>query len=322
MTKNYIPTIDISSLVKNNFRTQNAFKTIKKIEKACKNVGFFQITGHGINQKDIRNICKIGNKFFNSSEKNKKKLAPKKWNKKNKNKYRGYFPNTVNGKEGLDLGDLKITPYNLKKYKSPYIEFLNLKKSFNKFSINSLSNYFDNIFSLSEILFKGIIKLYKKDESLSNQAFSRIKTLSTLRFNYYPNQTKPVEISKQDGVALGCETHVDSGVFTILYQDKKGGLQVQNRKNKKWYDVPFNKNALIVNTGLALEYLSKGKFKATNHRVLWNKSKRMSIPFFFEPSYDFRMHPSFLNGSKSNKKGIFFQNFLRNSLKKFVEYQR
>ena len=322
MTKNYIPTIDISSLVKNNFRTQNVFKTIKKIEKACKNVGFFQITGHGINQKDIRNICKIGNKFFNSSEKNKKKLAPKKWNKKNKNKYRGYFPNTVNGKEGLDLGDLKITPYNLKKYRSPYIECLNLKKSFDKFSINSLSNYYDNIFSLSEILFKGIIKLYKKDESISNQAFSRIKTLSTLRFNYYPNQTNPVEISKEDGVALGCETHVDSGVFTILYQDKKGGLQVQNRKNKKWYDVPFNKNALIVNTGLALEYLSKGKFKATNHRVLWNKSKRMSIPFFFEPSYDFRMHPSFLNGSKSVKKGIFFQNFLKNSLKKFIEYQR
>ena len=322
MTKNYIPTIDISSLVKNNFRTQNAFKTIKKIEKACKNVGFFQITGHGINQKDIRNICKIGNKFFNSSEKNKKKLAPKKWNKKNKNKYRGYFPNTVNGKEGLDLGDLKITPYNLKKYKSPYIEFLNLKKSFNKSSINSLSNYFDNIFSLSEILFKGIIKLYKKDESLSNQAFSRIKTLSTLRFNYYPNQTKPVEISKQDGVALGCETHVDSGVFTILYQDKKGGLQVQNRKNKKWYDVPFNKKALIVNTGLALEYLSKGKFKATNHRVLWNKTERMSVPFFFEPSYDFNMHPSLLNSSKSKKKGVFFQNFLKNSLKKFVEYQR
>ncbi len=322
MTKNYIPTIDISSLIKKNFETQNVFKTIKKIEKACKNVGFFQITGHGINQKDIRKICKIGNKFFNSSEKNKKKLAPKKWNKKNKNIYRGYFPNTVNGKEGLDLGDFKIMRHHLKKHNSPYIEFLNLNKSLSKFSIKSLSNYYDNIFSLSEILFKGIIKLYKKDESISNQAFSRIKTLSTLRFNYYPNQTKPVEISKQDGVALGCETHVDSGVFTILYQDKKGGLQVQNRKNKKWYDVPFNKNALIVNTGLALEYLSKGKFKATSHRVLWNKSKRMSVPFFFEPSYDFKMHPSFLNGSKSNKKGIFFQDFLKNSLKKFIEYQR
>ena len=323
MSKNLIPTINISSLLKSNFNSLSAKNTIKKIEKACIDVGFFQVVEHGINIKEINNICKIGNKFFNSSEKNKNKLAPKKWNKKNKNTYRGYFPNSVNGKEGLDLGDLKIKPHNSKKYKSPYIEYLNLNKSLNKSSIKSLSNYFDNIFSLSEILFKSIIKLYKKDENISNQAFSRIKTLSTLRFNYYPNQTKPVEISKQDGVALGCETHVDSGVFTVLYQDKKGGLQVQNRKNKKWYDVPFNKQALIVNTGLALEYLSKGKFKATNHRVLWNKTKRMSVPFFFEPSYDFKMSPSFLTGHSNNAdKGIFFEKFLKRSLKKFIEYQR
>ena len=322
MTKNIIPTINISSILKNGFENSKSIIAINKIKEACINIGFFQITSHGISQKDIKKICKIGNKFFNSSEKNKKKLAPKKWNKKNMNKYRGYFPNSVNGKEGLDLGDLKITPHNLKKYRSPFIEYLDLNRSFDKSSIKSLSNYFDDIFSLSEILFKGIIKLYKKDDSISNRAFSRLKTLSTLRFNYYPNQTKPVEISKQDGVALGCETHVDSGVFTVLYQDKKGGLQVQNRKNKKWYDVPFNKKALIVNTGLTLEYLSKGKFKATNHRVLWNRKKRMSVPFFFEPSYDFRMHPSFLNGSNTNKKAIFFQDFLKTSLKKFIEYQR
>ena len=318
---NYIPTINISSLIENNFNSKKSLQTIKKIEKACIEVGFFQIIGHGINIKEINNICNIGNKFFNSPAKNKIKLAPKKWNKKNKNIYRGYFPNSVNGKEGLDLGDFKITPSNFYKYNSSYIEYLNLSKCFNKSSIKCLSNYFDNIFSLSEILFKGIIKLYKKDEIISSKAFSRLKTLSTLRFNYYPNQNKPVEISKQDGVALGCETHVDSGVFTILYQDKKGGLQVQNRKNKKWYNVAYNKNALIVNTGLALEYLSKGKFKATNHRVLWNKTKRMSVPFFFEPSYDFKMHPSFLNGSKGIKKGILFQSFLNNSLKKFIEYQ-
>ena len=48
MTKNYIPTINISALVKNNFETQSALKTIKEIEKACLKVGFFQITGHGL----------------------------------------------------------------------------------------------------------------------------------------------------------------------------------------------------------------------------------------------------------------------------------
>jgi len=322
MPKNYIPTINISSLIKNNFESKNAFKTIKKIEKACVNIGFFQVTGHGLNLKEIKKVCDVGNKFFNMPKSAKKKLSPKKWNKKNKNIYRGYFPNDVNGKEGLDIGDLKVTKKYSLKLKNQYIEFLNLNRCFNKTSINILGKYFDNIYNISETLFKSIIKLNKKSPNISRKAFSRLKTLSTLRFNYYPNQTKPVEISKQDGVALGCETHVDSGIFTVLYQDRKGGLQVQNRKNKKWYDVSFNKNAFVINTGRALEFLSKGKFKATNHRVLWNKSERLSIPFFFEPSYDFKMNKSFLNSRKYTSSGQIYEKFLNQSLKKFVEYQR
>ena len=322
MSKNIIPTINISSIVKNGLQNPKSINTINKIEKACIKIGFFQITGHGISQKNIKKICKIGNNFFNTSEKNKTKLSPKKWNPKNKNIYRGYFPNDVNGKEGLDIGDLKVTKRYADNIKNQYIEYINLNKSIDRKSIKILSNYFDNIYDLSETLFKGIIKIYNKDTKISRKAFSRYKTLSTLRFNYYPNQSKPVEISKQDGVALGCETHVDSGIFTILYQDKKGGLQVQNRKNKKWYNVPFNKNALVVNTGRALEFLSRGKFKATNHRVLWNKKKRMSIPFFFEPSYDFKMNTSYLNKSKINNNGLIYEKFLNQSLKKFKEYQR
>ena len=322
MSKNYIPTINVSSLISNNFNTKSAKKTLLKIKKASIEVGFFQIISHGISKKNIKDITSVGNNFFKSSNLNKMKLAPKKWNKKNKNIYRGYFPNDVNGKEGLDIGDLKVTRSYAAKLKNQYIEYLDLKKSLNKKSIKVLENYYDNIFNLSETLFKSIIKIYNLDIVKSKIAFRRQKTLSTLRFNFYPNQTKPVEISKQDGVALGCETHVDSGIFTVLYQDKKGGLQVQNRNNKKWYDVPFNRNALIVNTGLALEFLSKGKFKATNHRVLWNKTKRMSIPFFFEPSYDFKMNKSFFTNKPNHKKGLYFEKFLNKSLRKFVEYQR
>ena len=72
----------------------------------------------------------------------------------------------------------------------------------------------------------------------------------------------------------------------------------------------------------ALKFLSAGKFKATNHRVLWNKSKRLSIPFFFEPSYDFKMNRSFLNLKKSSSKNQIYEKFLNQSLKKFIEYQR
>ena len=76
--KDYIPTINISSLLNYNFNSVTSKNTIKKIKKACMEVGFFQITGHGIHKRDINNIIKIGNKFFNSSIQNKMKLAPKK----------------------------------------------------------------------------------------------------------------------------------------------------------------------------------------------------------------------------------------------------
>mgnify|MGYP001360253905 CR=1 FL=1 len=324
MIKNrFIPTINISPLTKKNLNSKKVNNIIKQIELACINIGFFQIVGHGISLKKIKNLCNVGNNFFKSTYKNKTKLAPKKWNKNNKNVYRGYFPNDINGKEGLDIGDLRVTKNFSNKIKNQYIEYIDLKKSFNKKDIVILSDYFDRVYNLSEILFKCIIKIYKKDPSLSRVVFSRLKTLSTLRFNYYPNQSKPIEISKQDGVALGCETHVDSGIFTVLYQDKRGGLQVQNRKNKKWYNVPFNKNALVVNTGRALEFLSKSKFKATNHRVLWNRKERMSVPFFFEPSFDFKMNKDLLTNKniKQNNAEI-YEKFLNNSLKKFIEYQR
>ena len=321
MTDSFIPTINISPLLQNELESNKSKKVLKQIESACINVGFFQVIGHGINPSEIKKLTILGNKFFNFERKKKFLLAPKKWNKKNKHLYRGYFPSKVNGKEGLDIGDLKVTRRYSNYLKNQYIEHLDLKKCFDSKSIKLLSNYFDEIFSLSELLFKGIIKLYNKNPDLSKLAFSRLKTLSTLRFNYYPKQNKPVEISNQDRVPLGCETHVDSGIFTILYQDKIGGLQVQNRMNKKWFNVKFNKNALVVNTGRALEFLSDGKFKATNHRVLWNKKKRLSIPFFFEPSFDFKMSKSFLN-NKYFKKGVDYENFLKKSLQKFKEYRR
>ena len=122
MLKNLIPTINISSIVNGDFDSLRSINTIKKIKKACVDIGFFQITGHGIDKKNIQNICKVGNKFFNSPEKNKKKLASRKWNNNNKNIYRGYFPSDVNGKEGLDIGDLKVTKKYAQKLKNQYME--------------------------------------------------------------------------------------------------------------------------------------------------------------------------------------------------------
>ena len=171
MRKNFIPTIDISPLL-NDLNSTKSKQIIKKIEKACVKVGFFQIINHGISKKQIKNITNVGNKFFKSSEQNKKKLAPKKWNNKNKNVYRGYFPNEVNGKEGLDIGDTKVTRKYAQSIKNRYIEYLNLNKSIDKKSIKTLSQYFNNIYILSEILFKSIIKKTADKDNVYTQTFA------------------------------------------------------------------------------------------------------------------------------------------------------
>ena len=135
MKKNFIPTIDVSALLK-NINSNTSKQIIKNIEKACVEVGFFQIINHGINKKQIQSICYVGNKFFNSSEKNKIKLAPKKWNKKNKNVYRGYFPKDVNGKEGLDIGDTNVTKkYALKFYGYNMDYIMKKQKKYQKIQI-------------------------------------------------------------------------------------------------------------------------------------------------------------------------------------------
>ena len=62
--KNYIPTINISSLLEKGFDTKHTPKIVNETEKACLDVGFFQITGHGIKLKNISKICEVGENFF------------------------------------------------------------------------------------------------------------------------------------------------------------------------------------------------------------------------------------------------------------------
>ena len=321
--KDFIPKIDLSSLIINGVTSPHSFDTIKEIKKACEDVGFFTVINHGIPNTSIEKIhsnCKI---FFSLPLKKKLTFAPNKWNKKSDTFYRGYFPSTVNGKEGLDIGDPLLTTSMkelTQKEKFEVNHDMSLIDSEWQLNIN---DYYDRVFSLGIILFKALIGCISNNIELADIAFQRPKTFSTLRFNYYPKQDKPVEISSQDGVALGCETHVDSGIMTILYQDKKGGLQVQNRNNLQWYDVPHDPGSLVINSGLALQFLTNDYLKATNHRVLINKEERISIPFFFEPSYDFDLNPKYLGiTDKPIHKINNYEIFLTQSLRKFTEYDR
>ena len=81
MKPNYIPTINISSLVSKDLGSKESLKIIKKIEKACVEVGFFKLLVMVLIIKKLKN-CKNWRKIFKLNKKEKIKLSPNKWNKK------------------------------------------------------------------------------------------------------------------------------------------------------------------------------------------------------------------------------------------------
>ncbi|MBF0277613.1 MAG: isopenicillin N synthase family oxygenase [SAR324 cluster bacterium] len=320
---NYIPKIDISSLWETNWESPEVKGTIASIRQACQDVGFITVCGHGVPKDLIAETVAACNKFFNLPAKEKLEVSPQQWNRANSNVYRGYFPSFVNGKEGLDISDPYLHQDMQELLSIPYYEANRFPKNLNPDWENTVALYFSALFSLGRTLMRAIIVSFGGKEELVNQAFKRPNNLSTMRFNFYPRQEKPVEISSMDGVELACETHVDSGFLTILYQDRKGGLQVQNHADGQWHDVPFDPDAFVVNTGLALQTFSGQFLKATNHRVLFNREKRISIPFFVEPAHDFKLNPSLLNLNSPSSPGVqSYGSFLEGSLQKFVEYDR
>ncbi|KAI0517656.1 hypothetical protein F5B22DRAFT_654866 [Xylaria bambusicola] len=96
-------------------------------------------------------------------------------------------------------------------------------------------------------------------------------------FNYYPTRTQ--EEVQQEFVGLG--SHTDLQLFTLLWQDSIGGLQVLTREGQ-WIKAPPIDGTLVVNIGDYMMRLCNDIYKSTVHRVT-NEStqERVSMPFFF-----------------------------------------
>ena len=105
MQSNYIPNIDLADIINKDLNSEAAVQVSNNIKKASEEIGFFTVINHGIPISKIDNLLKTCKKFFYLNEEEKLKIAPKKWNPNTNTVYRGYFPSSVNGKEGLDIGD-------------------------------------------------------------------------------------------------------------------------------------------------------------------------------------------------------------------------
>ena len=88
---------------------------------------------------------------------------------------------------------------------------------------------------------------------------------NTLRLLHYPSVAKSVFERNKGQVRAG--EHTDYGSITLLFQDMRGGLQVQ-RLDGQWVDVEPIDGAIVVNAGDLLARWSNDLVRSTRHRVV------------------------------------------------------
>jgi isopenicillin N synthase-like dioxygenase len=316
-----IPRIDVAPLVARGWAAPEAKPVLDAMHAACAEIGFMTITGHGVPSNTTRALVGAARRFFALPPRAKLAVAPQRWNPDSHNVYRGYFPSSAQGKEGLDVGEPAFTGDHTDLLERPYYEQNRFPSELADEDAAALTGYFDALARLGNTLMEGLVAALDGRPTCVPTGFDRPRALSTLRLNYYPRLDEPVAVAR-DGTSLACDGHVDSGLVTILYQADRGGLQVRDG-SRRWQDVPCDRDAFVVNIGLALEQMTGGALVATPHRVRFGEEDRLSVPFFLEPGWDFEIAPRSLGLPGAPPDGdASYEAFLRTSLAKFPEYAR
>ncbi|KAK1753606.1 hypothetical protein QBC47DRAFT_386800 [Echria macrotheca] len=99
---------------------------------------------------------------------------------------------------------------------------------------------------------------------------------ASMALNYYPSQAPG---GGDADVSIG--SHTDFQLFTILWQDDVGGLQVLDTDGQ-WLRARPIDGTLVVNFADYMQRITNGKFLSTVHRVHNRSGKeRLSMAFFF-----------------------------------------
>lgn len=107
---------------------------------------------------------------------------------------------------------------------------------------------------------------------------------SALRLAYYPPlEARPAEAEFRAGA------HTDYGTLTILRLDAEPGLQVLDHGGA-WIDVDAPDGAMVVNLGDLMQRWTNDRWRSTMHRVVVPDGRhahdRLTMPFFHNANWD------------------------------------
>jgi isopenicillin N synthase-like dioxygenase len=275
----HIPVIDITPLL--GATEDGRAAVARQIGAACRGIGFFYVTGHGVPDALRSGVFAQAAAFFAKPETEKRKVL---FSAETGN--RGYVPlkgealdpsAPADVKEAFNMG-LEMTPDDPEIIARAPLRALNLWPDAPGFR-QTMMAYFDAVWALGRKLHEA----FAEDLGIDRHHFERFldKPLATLRLLHYPPHPGRLEQGQ-----LGAGEHTDYGCVTLLATDAVGGLEVRTRDGE-WLKAPVIPGAFVCNIGDCLMRWTNDIYVSTPHRVVNPKGReRYSVAFFLDPNPD------------------------------------
>jgi isopenicillin N synthase-like dioxygenase len=270
-----IPVIDIAPLVG---RTGKMSEVAAGIGRACRDLGFFYVVGHGVDESLQQRLEELSRRFFAQDAAQKMAIAMERGGRA----WRGYFP--VGGeltsgrpdlKEGIYFGAELGEDHALVRAGAP-LHGPNLFPSDLPGFRPTVLEYIGAMTRLGHRLMAGIALSLGLDESYFEHRYTA-EPLTLFRIFHYP--------ASEDEESWGVGEHTDYGLLTMLKQDEAGGLEIKSRG--RWIEAPPVAGSFVCNIGDMLDRMTGGLYRSTPHRARNRSAQgRLSFPFFFDPNWE------------------------------------
>jgi isopenicillin N synthase-like dioxygenase len=273
-----LPVVDLRNFDRGNAGRKEALIELRTV--AHEN-GFFYLIGHGISEDESAEVLAVARKFFSLPEDNKLAVAMV-----NSPHFRGYTRaggeltrGRQDWREQFDLaserevrwkpGDpawMRLQGPNQWPAALPELRptLLGWQKRMTELAIRLLSAF-------CEALGQDPDRLAPVYEGEPNEHIKIIR---------YPGRD---QTESDQGVG----PHKDSGLLTLLLQDRQDGLEVETADGK-WIKAPPEPGTFVVNIGELLELATDGFLRANVHRVITPPlgAERLSVAYFLGARHD------------------------------------
>jgi len=280
----HLTVVDVSPLLDAAASLSDIEVTAAAIDRACREDGFFAITGHGVRPDLQQRLEAAAHEFFARPDTAKAEIsmaaAGSAW--------RGWFPiggeltsGTPDRKEGIYFGT-EHSPTHPRVVDGTPLHGANLFPTEPAALRTTVLHWLDAMRPVADGVMRGIALGLGLPADWFVEHLTADPTVLFRIFHYPPDGGTD---------AWGVGEHTDYGLLTLLAQDRHGGLQVK-AIDGTWIDVAPHPDVLICNLGDMLERLTGGRYRSTPHRVRnTSGASRLSFPYFFDPSWDARVTP-------------------------------